>query len=80
MSYRSAGSSGDHTAQSPAPSSTDVRVHQIACCIVTSAEAKEVPENGVMGSGGQSQLFPVSGSTVLGWLSSIVKLHLQAES
>ncbi|RLW00748.1 hypothetical protein DV515_00008622 [Chloebia gouldiae] len=45
---RNAGSSGDHTAQSPAPSSTNVSVHQIAHCVATGAEAKEVAENGVM--------------------------------
>ncbi|NWU45015.1 MCF2L factor, partial [Hylia prasina] len=43
------GSSGDHTVQSSAPCSTNVRVHQIAHCMATSAEAKEVTENGVMG-------------------------------
>lgn len=53
----------------------NVRVHQIAHCMATSAEAKEVAGNGVMGSVGQSQLVPVSGSTVLGWLSPTVKLH-----
>ncbi|NWU21230.1 MCF2L factor, partial [Dyaphorophyia castanea] len=43
------GSSGNHTAQSPAPSSTNVGVYQIAHCMATSAEAKEVAGNGVMG-------------------------------
>lgn len=57
MSYRNAGSSGDHTAQSPSPSSTNVRAHQIPHCMATSAEAKEVAKNGIMGSAGQNQFL-----------------------
>lgn len=53
----------------------NVRVHQIAHCIATSAEAREGAENGIMGSVGQRKLVPVSGSTFLGWLSPTVKLH-----
>lgn len=45
-----------------------------------SAEEKEVAENGVMGSVGQNQLVPVTGSKVLGWLFPTLKLHLQAKS
>lgn len=44
MSYKNAGSSGDHIAQSPAQSSTNFKVDQIVHCVATSAEAKEVAE------------------------------------